>query len=86
MDAALADALELIRLGKWPEPPVSDDHLEYDDQDDEITIVTPEMKAEAITEAIELIRQGKWPADYEDDDPDDSILPPAPSLPLKAAE
>ena len=31
MEAALADARELIRSGKWPEPQEGDDHLDYDE-------------------------------------------------------
>jgi len=47
------------------------------------------MKAAARAEVLEMIREGRWPADYEGDDQldlDDDLMPPAPSLPLKAAE
>ena len=90
MDAALADALELVRLGKWPEPPEGNDHLDYDEDDnDDIIVGTAEMKAAAGAEMLAMIREGRWPEPYEGDDQldlDDDDLPPMPVAPLKAAE
>lgn len=60
-----------------------------DSNDDDIIIVTPEMKAAAGAEMLAMIREGRWPADYEGDDQigDDGLaLPPAQRRPRKAAE
>lgn len=59
-----------------------------DPNDDDIIIVTPEMKAAAGAELLAMIHEGRWPADYEGDDQlvFDDELPPAPHGTLKAAE
>ena len=56
--------------------------------DDDIIIVTPEMKAAAGAELLAMIREGRWPADYEGDDQldFDDDLPPVHNGELKAAE